>query len=160
MHNQHNFVQKRAKNEVFGHFIEFGWFNWFESSILFASNPYVQGRFRKPTFQSYLQRTEGKQPLLVSKRVVAGPQQFVLVEYNENISGGHQQYVFLRRVKTGRNHPARVMTTPTELEGRKRNTSVKFTFHLEQHLTFCAQSICQRMPIKEQNRQNLSIHPV
>ena len=30
-------MQKRAKNEVFGHFIEFGWFNWFEISILFAS---------------------------------------------------------------------------------------------------------------------------
>ena len=79
MHNQHNFVQKRAKNEVIGHFIELGWFDWFEISILVASNPYVQGRFRKQKFQSYLQRTEGKQPLLVSNRVVAGLQEFVLV---------------------------------------------------------------------------------
>ena len=24
----HNFYAKKARNEIFGHFIEFGWFNW------------------------------------------------------------------------------------------------------------------------------------
>ena len=50
MHIWHNFVQKRAKNEDICHFIEFGWFDWFEISILVASNPYVLGRFKKQTF--------------------------------------------------------------------------------------------------------------
>ena len=31
MHIKHNYTKKvseRAKNQVFGHFIEFGWFDW------------------------------------------------------------------------------------------------------------------------------------
>ena len=34
MHNKHNFVQKRAKNEVIGHFIELGWFERFQYWLL------------------------------------------------------------------------------------------------------------------------------
>ena len=30
MHNEHSLCKKKSQNEVLGHFIEFGWFDWFD----------------------------------------------------------------------------------------------------------------------------------